>query len=295
MLFLYAPALVRIIRTSSVTTARFLSFCVLVLSLTPMASLYIFYSLLKSEHADSNNIDSSASSSSSSSSSPSSLASVLQRSNATLGEIWMALLQERIGSNNQHEASDIYTYHGGDVGEAARQELMPSLFAVLVPWALSVFLGILCPAIGFVYAMCTRRGGWFAASSKRRRKQRLKLALQDYRKILSKEDMVLDNKQHGGDDQNNKFLDDDEDIMKWTIPLAGIPLCQQQEESQLRQVMGMCAICLTPYACKETLAWSSNPDCIHCFHEKCVVSWLLKRRNIGTQPCPCCRQSFVVR
>jgi hypothetical protein len=58
-------------------------------------------------------------------------------------------------------------------------------------------------------------------------------------------------------------------------------------------VVGYCAICLTSYSCGDAVVWSSNPKCIHCFHESCILSWLLRRQNRRIRPCPCCRQGFM--
>lgn len=60
-----------------------------------------------------------------------------------------------------------------------------------------------------------------------------------------------------------------------------------------RYVTQSCAICLQPYQMGETVTWSSNPNCIHCFHTDCIVPWLI-RKTSGKQ-CPCCRQRFVAK
>jgi hypothetical protein len=56
-------------------------------------------------------------------------------------------------------------------------------------------------------------------------------------------------------------------------------------------VPNCCAICLGSYSVKETIVWSSNPDCQHVFHQECVVGWLVKMQP--ATPCPCCRQEFT--
>ena len=61
---------------------------------------------------------------------------------------------------------------------------------------------------------------------------------------------------------------------------------------QQRLVEESCAICLHPYALHETVVWSPNRACIHCFHQDCVVPWLVSRPS-KQQLCPCCRQPFV--
>jgi uncharacterized membrane-anchored protein YhcB (DUF1043 family) len=74
---------------------------------------------------------------------------------------------------------------------------------------------------------------------------------------------------------------------------------------------GNCAICLHGFEVSHTISWSSNPACVHCFHEDCIQSWLwncyIKRlvtdedldgyhddRGSTKYPCPCCRQEFIM-
>jgi hypothetical protein len=63
-----------------------------------------------------------------------------------------------------------------------------------------------------------------------------------------------------------------------------------------------CAICLASYALGETIVRSSHTsECRHCFHETCMMTWLLKQQKQSSkrqdrhahEQCPCCRQSFV--
>ena len=74
-----------------------------------------------------------------------------------------------------------------------------------------------------------------------------------------------------------------------------------------------CAICLMEYSPSDRISWSSNPQCTHCFHEDCVVQWLVslgrtksKNQRFSDDPneeqlfnyhleCPCCRQEFISR
>jgi hypothetical protein len=74
---------------------------------------------------------------------------------------------------------------------------------------------------------------------------------------------------------------------------------------------GICAICLHGFEVSHAISWSSNPACVHCFHEDCIQSWLwncyIKRlamdeedddyddnRGSTKYPCPCCRQEFIM-
>ena len=60
-----------------------------------------------------------------------------------------------------------------------------------------------------------------------------------------------------------------------------------------RQVPNCCAICLGSYQVNEAVVWSSNPDCLHAFHEDCLVDWLVHSSRQQGTPCPVCRQAFT--
>lgn len=61
------------------------------------------------------------------------------------------------------------------------------------------------------------------------------------------------------------------------------------EESKLT-VPNSCAICLCSYDIDDVVVWSSNKDCVHAFHEECILQWLVKNQN---GECPCCRTQFT--
>jgi hypothetical protein len=49
-----------------------------------------------------------------------------------------------------------------------------------------------------------------------------------------------------------------------------------------------CAVCLSEFKKGEKLAQSTNSECRHVFHQKCVVDWLVKHPE-----CPVCRRHFL--
>ena len=59
-----------------------------------------------------------------------------------------------------------------------------------------------------------------------------------------------------------------------------------------RCVQGTCMICLNSYKPGDVVTWSANSECVHAFHQNCIITWLTKINN-DTLDCPCCRQSFV--
>jgi hypothetical protein len=86
-----------------------------------------------------------------------------------------------------------------------------------------------------------------------------------------------------------------------------------EETTPMRWAAGSCTICLGLYQIGESVTWSSNPDCEHCFHTSCIEEWVLRRRpqknnhrrrraagsveddDASSVPlCPNCRRPFVV-
>jgi Ring finger domain len=66
-------------------------------------------------------------------------------------------------------------------------------------------------------------------------------------------------------------------------------------EPTWRDASGTCAICLGQYVAGETVAWSSNALCEHCFHLECIEAWLHKQRTFALGAlCPVCRRDFLV-
>jgi Ring finger domain len=51
-----------------------------------------------------------------------------------------------------------------------------------------------------------------------------------------------------------------------------------------------CTICLEDFVEDDKVAQSSNSLCRHCFHQQCIVSWLVTRPHAF---CPCCRRPFL--
>lgn len=49
-----------------------------------------------------------------------------------------------------------------------------------------------------------------------------------------------------------------------------------------------CDICLLSFEKDDEVAWSPNPDCVHCYHKDCILDWLLRKPT-----CPSCRQNYL--
>jgi RING-like zinc finger len=97
------------------------------------------------------------------------------------------------------------------------------------------------------------------------------------------------------------------------VPCAGQSI--EYEDMSSRDVPNGCAICLSEFEVGDRITWASNRNCPHCFHEQCILKWMLavgkKKRqqrssNVGPQDddpvqaainfpklCPCCRRQFI--
>jgi Ring finger domain len=141
----------------------------------------------------------------------------------------------------------------------------------------------------------------------RKRTRRMRQSLQNYSKTLSTQDQIVSESRGSlvGCLESNGALDASEDsqsfmlnfasllhepggentVIMWRLPHPG----QACGASTERLVPDFCAICHCSYLVGDQVAWSSNPDCRHCFHVDCIVAWLVQRSN---RQCPCCRQVF---
>lgn len=77
----------------------------------------------------------------------------------------------------------------------------------------------------------------------------------------------------------------------------------------MRWASWTCTICLGAYHVGESVTWSSNSECDHCFHTSCIEEWLLRRppyrpprrqqaretggNSYAVPACPNCRRDFV--
>jgi Ring finger domain len=138
-----------------------------------------------------------------------------------------------------------------------------------------------------------------------------------------------------GDSDNAKFrevvkvsvdltseINDDCAIMI-KVPLSGEPEPTEDEidieNVTERRVPAVCVICLSSFQSSDRIIWSSNVDCCHVFHEKCILDWFrvfgrdkferarrersrqsqqdvpTNSNSINTFPfsCPICRQDFI--
>ena len=58
-----------------------------------------------------------------------------------------------------------------------------------------------------------------------------------------------------------------------------------------RRTSAECRICLANFVAGDKIIHSPNPDCIHIFHDTCILSWLSESK--AKSDCPCCRLAFI--
>ena len=281
---------------SSSTTARCLSVVVLLLSLAPLGSLYFLMTTL--EAIQQHSFDSIVTTDGQ----EHSLQELLenpQLAAATLDQVWGQILL--LDTNNDpRQLLRMFS-----IREATARHL-----SLILPWAISIFLGVVLPACLSIASFVYRREGYrrqqehaaFQKKTQERRRGRVLERLNQFTKTLHAEDHQMD-----GIDK----------VVKWRVPSPGVPLpeVQKQRENassisrhaeqdseefeprlQLtcseRWITEPCAVCLNPYEANDSIIWSPNTECRHCFHASCIIPWLI-RKPAKDQRCPCCRQRFV--
>jgi len=241
---------------------RILSLALLLLSAAPLASLYavvigmdikgssVFYMAPSGE----------------ASAEVGSLAAVLQNPKASLEDLWTAIFKERWNPSTG-QAMDAYFL-------SQIPALQAHHWTVVVPWILSLVLGVVFPfmlsVLSYLHGHHQGRG---IGPSKRRRLFRIAKSIQHHRKTLEESDVNLDDL-------------DDENQPRWRIPSPGKP----RTFNGTRNVNSLCAICLNLYSVGDIVVWSDNEKCHHVYHEDCICMWLVRRRK----QCPVCRQCFLL-
>lgn len=114
--------------------------------------------------------------------------------------------------------------------------------------------------------------------------------------------------------------DDDLNSVEWNLnettsyvilPMPGVSLATMEAS---REVPNGCAICLSEFEVEDRVTWSANAECLHVFHEDCLLKWMLsvgrksreqQLNDANSQQdaveaatdfpmlCPCCRQQFI--
>mmetsp|Transcript_651 Transcript_651/g.1560 ORF Transcript_651/g.1560 Transcript_651/m.1560 type:complete len:358 (-) Transcript_651:26-1099(-) len=235
----------------------------------------------------------------------------------------LSLLGVGFGRRRHDQHQLVMQNLGLGFGAAGRSNGIAVGFHIIMPWLLALVFGVIVPAIfALIGRIQTQRRGrkyYDTLSAREKRLFRLIQCFSRYKKTIEDGDLVGVSKvkfttQDGsaecndGDSSDERGdADDKEDRLMLKIPHAGTPLLlvlsaryapiriihTKQSNYTLRQVPGTCPICLEQYKVGETVVWSSNSSCRDYFHERCIISWLSKRRGGSDARCPCCRQHFV--
>jgi hypothetical protein len=286
MLFcIHIPELIRIIMTASASaTARVLSLAVLLLSLAPLGSMYVLLLSFDYQYPDSSLFQSTGfDAAADHTENEQSLAQVFKDPNATLEELWTALFLER--RNPSSISSPLLLDYLNFKGRSVHH------WSLVLPWLISFILGVVVPTVMSIHSVLRqrkrRRDG---PKDREKRLARILKKLIHFTKTLVEEDLASDDSES----------DQQEDVTPtWKLPPPGVTLpatiagdASEAPLAETRNVPGTCAICLNQYAIDDVVIWSPNRDCVHCFHEDCIMSWLMRKSSKHRQ-CPCCRQSFV--
>jgi hypothetical protein len=252
---------------------------VLFLSLAPMTSLYfllLWVPSIQNAARSRNPIDASLSYDYDSSE------DMVENPQVTVEKLWAELAALGIATINNPGMGNA---HFSSMPSSTYRKKAISFFVLCV-----LFLVIPCTLF-----LCSWAKQVFWLSPKQKRRRQLQRHLRLRSKTLQEDDRI-----HSDDcifKYNNNNNNPESRISTWRIPVAGTML-RQKEPTQMREASGECAICLGTFACQDCVAWSSNPSCSHCFHYKCILSWL-SRKSATRSPskmkmCPCCRTPFVV-
>jgi hypothetical protein len=287
LFFIHMPELIRIIMTASASaTARLLSLAVLLLSLAPLGSMYVLLLSFDYKYPDNSILQSTGfDAAADHTENAQSLAQVFKDPNATLEELWTALFLER--RSPSFISSPLLLEYLNFKGRSVHH------WSLVLPWLVSFILGVVVPTVLSIYSVLRRRRRrGDGPVDRERRLARILKKVKHYTKTLVEEDLASDSE----DDQEEDFTP------TWKLPPPGVTLpaaaattMRDPSETPLvetRPVPGTCAICLNQYVIDDAVIWSPNRDCVHCFHEDCIMSWLLRKSSKHRQ-CPCCRQSFV--
>jgi hypothetical protein len=286
LFFVHIPELIRIIMTASASaTARVLSLAVLLLSLAPLGSMYVLLLSFDYKYPDSSLFQSTAfDAAADHTANAQSLAQVFKDPNATLEELWTALFLER--RNPSFISSPLLLEYLNFKGRSVHH------WSLVLPWLLSFILGVVVPTVISIYSVLRRRRRKDGPVDREKRLARILKKVKHYTKTLVEEDLASDSDSDQHDDVTPTWKLPPPGV---TLPVAAAATMRDALETALgetRNVPGTCAICLNQYAIDDAVIWSPNRDCVHCFHEDCIMSWLLRKSSKHRQ-CPCCRQSFV--
>jgi hypothetical protein len=302
LVLVHAPELLRIVMTASSTTARCLSLAVLLLSLAPLASIYVlifsfFWGTPPVVLLGGGDWDGSTNTAA-----PLDLAE-LARNPTALEELWQLLYQEAtrhpINPGLQHPLVMALKELSRDpAASRSHASLTVHHWSVVLPWMLTFILGVVVPTVLSLWSF------WRQYRKPRRRARALQKLARFTRTLTADDHVVVEEEETRREaDENCKkstanepgeittTTTTQETTTQWLLPRPGVSSVEQSQDPQtLRIVPDSCVVCLHPYQVSERVSWSANAACVHCFHTDCLQTWL---RRSNQMECPCCRREFL--
>ena len=210
----------------------------------------------------------------------------------------------RVADALNHHAA--FTMNGGEEGDIPTLKTqIPALLTIMLPTIVSIVLGILIPLVSLLHMLWNKR----TRATKKKQQRQVLLDALSKNQITLEEDHKFRLDSHRDTETKER-----EEVFEWRIPISrSTPPATEDDDRRSRNwkqatsdsdyslslhhriISDSCTICLSPYEIGDTVVWSENPECIHVFHESCMLSWLMKRPNRRRQlkPCPNCRQAFT--
>jgi hypothetical protein len=300
LVLVHAPELLRIVMTASSTTARCLSLAVLLLSLAPLASIYVLIlsffwgnpPVVVLGGGDWDSSDDTAA--------PLDLAQ-LARNPSALEELWQLLYQEAMrhptNPSLQHPLVMALKELSRDPVTSRNQaSLTVHHWSVVLPWMLTFVLGVVVPTVLSLWSF------WRQYRKPRRRARALQKLARFTRTLTADDQVVAVEEESRGEaderckestasDSGETTATAQERVTQWLVPRPGVSAAEQSQNPQiLRIVPDSCVVCLHSYQVSERISWSANAACVHCFHTDCLQTWL---RRSNQMECPCCRRGFL--
>eukprot|EP00977_Amphora_coffeiformis_P021545 scaffold9455_cov163-Amphora_coffeaeformis.AAC.4 len=216
LVLVHAPELLRILTTASSVTARCLSLAVLVLSLAPLASLYVVFvsmlgppSFILVEQQQNGELQSSVQAAAHAvglvdDDTRTMDWTEIANNRTALEELWKAMYEEASKNHAQHPLLNALRElsHAEFVGPTTAAAAFQQHWSIVIPWMFTFILGVVVPMILSLWSFLRqyRRGRRGPGNAKRRRKEMLK-RLDGYTKPLVPQDCCIH-------EQNEKENDD---------------------------------------------------------------------------------------
>ena len=172
-------------------------------------------------------------------------------------------------------------------------------FFLVLKWYLEMRFDVrFCSGYGRERRMIARRDS-FIESTQRRRDAAIaaKLNEEEQKVEIERKRVLLSDFTITVEEAHLEFDQDDLGIMEeGNIPQQDADDADGDHAATLHipgkhRTSAECRICLADIAAGESIVYSPNSDCIHIYHDTCILSWLSESK--AKSDCPCCRLPFI--